>query len=446
MIQLSDDLPAKKSFRLKPAIENIQPRRLHEAAAELEAKHSGLSVKTAPKDMEKLLSDFHFDITSLSQEDIFRKWSRRKRSLLDIVIIAGRKQSHEAFDQRERWSILENAFLVLLSSKTLLPRYLEAIGIAVLNNMGNETLWRMFFQAIEKADNRLGKRASVWKKYITDLPSPERIVKKELNTTSLENIERYFAVEGTWTGTRILRTALHEIAKQDLVNYYETELFGDFIQGKTHSPNMGFLGDIEIDVLSAFINSYCAEVKGVPLEDKHLDYLVSSRIMDVPSAGVKWLHPLIHDKSRKVVESYLLGVDFRMAFDHILLHQERKRYWMRWLESGHVKRIRVFGSHSQLAHHSFNCPTGIMEFPTLQMDLGPCYVFECGEHGSGALYAYPSNGPINWNHKKRHTRSYKAPILDSYAGVSRRWLKISHSGNWQSKVDNALRDHYRLQR
>lgn len=447
-ISLNDNLSRRNKFKFRVSFNGYQPEKLAEVASRLEQIHSGLAVKSLPEDIEKLILQFRNDINSLSIDDLHIEWQGKRRSLLDIVIVVGRKNSRESRSDDEIHSILENAFLILLSFRKLQSRYIEAIGFATLNNMGNETLWRMFSGAIEKPEQNLGKRASVWKNHISDIWNPERFVENEFeNHSEIASLLKKLSVEGTWLSARLLRSAMHLLGNPEMYRLYREELLGDFDFERRKPENMGLLANLEMNELSAFVNAYCNKLNGLPAKDIVLEYLVSSRVMGVPSAGVKWLHPLVHEQSRDKVDKYLLGVDFRKAFDHILQHQERKQYWLKWLESGHVRRIRVFGNMNKIRRFNFNCSVGSMEFPTLQMDLGSCYAFECGQQGSGALYVYPSNnGPLNWEHKLSHTRGYKRFILDARASLPLNWLNIRHSSRWEMKVDSAFASYYRLRR
>ncbi len=440
----------KKSYRiftLKQSISEIEPSSLKRIADRLQELQSGLEINSSLVEVSKLIEDFLIDASQKSENDLYSKWVRRKKDLLDILIVAGRKDACNDLSLADIGKILGHAINILLSQKRIPARYIESIGRAVLNNMGNQKLKRIFFARLEHVDQALGKRATVWKKEIESLKSPDVFVKKNLsNRTSLKDLWGSIGAENTWFGSRIIRESLHQLGSNNLPNYYREQLIGDYSTKSLRPKNLGILAELEIEELSAFVNAYCDNFKNIPSSDVFLDYLVLSQLMDVPSAGVKWDHPLIHDLSRRKVNSYLLQSDFRIAFDHILMHPERKQYWIKWLESGHVKRIKVFGNMARIKKYQFNCPVSSLEHPTLQMDLGPCYAYECGKHGSGALYVYPSSGgPMRWEQKFLNTRDYKKYILDDRSSRTN-WLKISHSSSWQQKVDTQLLLHYRLKR
>jgi hypothetical protein len=445
-IELKNVVSTRKSFKLG-VFADYQPANLKAVADKLEKTQSGLDVKSTPEEIQKLINEFLADLRHKNEDLIHSKWIHKKRALLDILVVVGRKGALQERDYRDTNRILESILLILISQQNLPARFLEAIGRAVLNNCGNARLWKMFVGALDRDGQRLGKRAMVWKTHQAELSAPDMFVERQLKLgTAILKMPEQLSVENTWFGNRITRAALHRIAG-NLLQTYRKELIGDFSLTHKNPDFMGFLADSDIETLSAFVNSYCSNINVIPQMDVFIEYLISSKIMNVPSAGVKWSHPLIHERSRKLIEKYLLSADFRMAFDHILMHQERKNYWIKWLESGHVRRIRVFGNLGKIKRYNFDCPVGAMEFPTLQMDLGPCYAFECGQQGSGALYVYPTtDGPISWDHKLEKARSYKSFILDRDSSLPTGWFSVTHNANWRQNVDMMLLQYYRLKR
>jgi hypothetical protein len=439
---------SRTGFKLKETISGFEPSELRKIASRLEKSQSGLDITGSPKEISKLIKEFLTDTHHKNEDSLHKKWIVKRKDLLDIVIVAGRKGSVENLDYSQISRILEKAFLIILSHKRIPGRYIEAMGYAALNNMGNQKLWRMLSIALENANLSLGRRAVIWKREMQAIKAPVEHVTRNLSSAAaFSRLQESIAVENTWFGSRIMREGLHQIASHKLDNKYRNLLIGDYSSASTEPDDYGILADLPVEELSSFINSYCANLRSIPSSDIYLDYFTSTRVMDVPSAGVKWNHPLIYESTRETVSRYLLGSDFRTAFDHILMHQERKQYWIKWLESGHIRRIRVFGNMSRIRKYKFNCPVAALEFPTLQMDLGSCYAYECGQKGSGALYVYPSqNGPMKWEEKIRTTRHYKRYILDGDRGIPERWFYVRHSTNWQRKVDFKLMKHYRLKR
>lgn len=436
----------RKRFILKETFSDLEPSGLKRIASRLEETLNSLNVVGTLVEVSKLIKEFIADIRHKDEDALQIKWSKKKKDLLDILIVVGRKSPMEYLDLSGISEILEKVFLILLAQRRISARYIEAMGRAVLNNMGNQRLRKMLTGILEKENQSLGKRAVIWKRELSSLKNPALFVRKNLvSATPLRELPATIAAENTWFGSRLMREALHQIGSNDVVNNYRDQLIGDYSSKSLRPDNLGMLADLDIEELSSFVNSYCAALERIPANDVFLDYFALSKVMDVPSAGVKWDHPLIHESSRVMVKRYLLGSDFRNAFDHILMHQERKQYWIKWLESGHIRRIRVFGNMSRIRKYKFNCPVASLEFPTLQMDLGSCFAYECGQQGSGALYVYPSEDPLKWDQKLYRTRDYKRHCLDSPSQPAK-WLRISHTSHWQLKVDGQLMQHYRLRR
>ncbi len=230
---------------------------------------------------------------------------------------------------------------------------------------------------------------------------------------------------------------------------YSNELFGSYFEDPNHESDWGLLSHLSVDFIAPFVNSYCAHFTSPPSEeDRVLRYLKEDRILGNPLLGNLWCHPSIMEQSRKLMEKWVLRKDFFVAFDKILEYRERRDYWVKWLNAGKIDSIRLFAPDGEEIKKRYDIDHEVqsLDLPTVYMKIGNCIAIECGIHGKGGLYVYPTDGPLEWDMKVNNPRNYKAPILDLPYGevLPRGWQRFSHTWNWQNKVSNYMRKVYSL--
>jgi hypothetical protein len=400
-------------------------------------------------DIQEVINEFTSDTLRLTTPEFLLKWQMRRRYTKRMLYHFSTNLDKEKCNYR---SLLNDLLKIIEGAWT--DSFLKPMGIAAFNCIGdsfNHALWSMFS---DKLDGYNGKNELLiyWKNYINRIRKFGEFANHTIsNDWNVIETAMKFQFENTQLGLAYISFCCKRIADQNKTENYLNQLFT--INGQSDNSKRGLLERLPINHKAPFLNSYCKRfsIRQLPSEqDTVLSNCMSVTIMGNHNSS-RWFDPAINPNTRNVFKRWILRKDLILIFDEILRHRERKDYWMKWYSK--IQDIRVWCPRSKWVNRRLGLAfttASELSFPTLLMKIGDCMVFECGTRGDGAVYFFPTNGPIDWDMILNIPRDYKRHILDSPHDHPRNWTKINHFqgvwNTWQSDVDDFLLDNYDLRK
>lgn len=439
----------------------FKPVKLIRAVTELQKRHETFGEIPSGFDLDSAINSFLSDYKNLSDLEFYYKWSRKKRYLKYFLFhLAENKTDLLPLEKRRSTRMRTILIKLLYKYSEQLRKFVPIIGMVAFNNLKDEYLWHIFFKMLLAYN---GRREIVinWKNIRAILKDPngmaKEIISKNLSIVDFCEINSF---ENTDLGRQFIKESCIEVlrSQKESNKSYQKELFGDYFSKDETAENLGLLNKLDIKLLAPFINEYCSRFSlsgTMPSQDnKILHYLKEDRIMGNPLLGNKW--NITNKHSREIIHRWIISKDFEIAFKRILVHNERHRYWVQWLNQ--IEMIRIFSPKSFALNttlKNLDHKVEHLEYPTIFMKIGSALIIECGEKGMGGVYIYPyDNGRIKWNQKLKTARDYKAPILDHpsrkyfkpspEAELPSGWKNVNHYSDWETRVTQFLFTQFKL--
>ena len=411
-------------------------------------------------DLDSVINSFLSDYNNLTDLEFYCKWSREKRYLRYFLFYLAENKTDLPPEDKRRNTRMRTILIRLLDKYSdQLRRFVPIIGMVAFNNLKDENLWDIFHKMLVAYN---GRREVVinWKNIRAILKSPSEmageIISKNLSIVEFNEKNSF---ENTDLGRQFIKGCCIEVLRnqKESDKSYQKELFGDYFIKGDAAEDWGLLSKLDIKSLAPFINEYCSRFSlagAMPSQaNKVLHYLKQEPIMGNPLLGNKW--NITNKHSREIIHRWIISKDFEIAFKRILVHSERHRYWVQWLNK--IEMIRIFSPNSFALNttlKNLDHKVEHLEYPTIFMKIGNAMIVECGERGKGGVYIYPFNNAVKWDKKLKSARDYKAPILDhpsrtSYGAYTNiklpaSWANISHHGGWETRVTQLLFSQFKL--